>query len=188
MSEDKGDKEKEKKKRSVFDQLSSIGVGLSEALEAQERIMQSPAMMQAIKQATEVSKACKRITSSLGTMESINKMMKQNDEIIKTFTESSGMKMLTEYWSQINRLVDNLSRIGKMVKPIDISLPKLDAALFDASSQNDTLGRCQDRLIEFLERELSKAKAKNKQDEARINELLGLLEEKRKKLKEQYVV
>jgi hypothetical protein len=186
MSEEKGDKEK--KKRSVFDQLSSIGVGLSEALEAQKRIMQSPAMMQAIKQATEVSEAYERIAGSLSIMESINKMMKQHDEIIKAFTESSGMKMLTEYWSQVNRLVDDFSMIGKIVKPIDISLPKLDSALFGASSQNDTLVRRQERLIEFLEKELSKVKAESKEKEKTISALLALLEEQRKKLREQYVV
>jgi predicted RNase H-like nuclease (RuvC/YqgF family) len=180
MSEEKKEKGKKGKTISVFNELSTSSIGLSEAMKAQAQIMQSSVALQAL-QSAKILEPFKYVAGTLKLMASFNNMIKQHQIVMQTLQQSSvGLKTMLEYQSQVRQLADNLVRINKMVEPLKFPIPKLTAELTAIPPRNDTLVRSLLREIEFLEKELSKEKAKNK-------ELLALLEEKRKELKKQYV-
>lgn len=180
MSEEKKEKEKEKKVLPVFKGLSTISLGLSEAMKAHARIMQSPVAQQALQSAL-VFDSFKHMAGTLQSMAKFNDIIRQNQIVIQTLQQSSiGLKTMLEYQSQIGQLSANLTRINKMVSLLKFPTAMLTAELVSIPRQNDTLVRGLLREIEFLEKELSKEKTENK-------ELRALLEEKRKGLKKQYV-
>jgi len=178
MSEEK--KEKEKRPISVFEELSTISLGISEAMKAQAQILQSSVALQAL-QSAKVCESFKHMAGTLQSMASFNNMIKQNQIVIQTLQQSSiGLKAMLEYQLHMRQLADNLARINKMVQPLKFPTATVTTELIAIPPRNDTLVRSLLREIEFLEKELSKKKAKNK-------ELLALLDEKRKELKKQYV-
>lgn len=179
MSEEKKE-EKERKTTSIFDELSNISIGLSEAEKMQAQIMQSSVVQQAL-QSAKIFESFSHIAGYLHSMASINEMLRQNQSVIHAIQQSSAVfNMMREYQSQVRRLADSLTTINKMVRPLEFTIPELTAELTTIPTRNDTLVRSLLREIELLEKELSKEKAKNKV-------LLALLEKKRKQLKRQYV-
>jgi len=166
---------------SVFNELSTISFALSEAMKAQAQILQSSVALQAL-QSAKVFESFKRMAGTLQSMASFNNMIKQNQTVMQTLQQSSiGLEAMFEYQLHMKQLADNLARINKMVQPLKFPTAPLTTELTDIPHRNDMLVRSLLREIEFLEKELSKEKAKNK-------ELLALLEEKRKELKKQCVV
>jgi len=165
---------------SVFNELANISISLSEAMTAHTQIMQSDMAKQAL-QSAKVFESFKHMAGTLQLMASFNDLVKQHRIVMKTFEQSSiGLKAMLEHQSHVKELASSLTRINDMVKPLKFTVPELKTELTAIPSKNDTLVRSLLREIEFLENELSKEKAKNK-------ELLALLEEKRKQLKNQYV-
>ena len=174
------EEKKKKKPISVFNELSAISIGLSKAMKAQTQIMQSSVALQAL-QSAKVLESFKYMAGTLQSMVFLNNTLKQHHTVMQAFQRSSiGLKTMLSYRLQVRQLADNLIRINKMVEPLTLPIPELTAELTAIPPRNDTLVRSLLREIDFLEKELSKEKAKNKQ-------LLAFLEEKRKKLKTQYV-
>jgi len=183
MTEEKKEKEKDKKTTSISDRLVTITLGLSEAKKAQAQIMQSAIAQQAL-QSARISESFQRMAGTLQTMTSFNNMIERHQLVMQTLQQSSiGLKTMMEYQSGVRELANRLVGINKMITSVKMPtpiIPKLTTELAAIPPQSNTLVRSLLRQIEFLEKELAKEKSENKQ-------LLALLDEKRKELKKQYV-
>jgi soluble cytochrome b562 len=182
MSEEK--KEKEKKTISVSIELSTINKQLTEAMNFQREIMQSPIVEQAL-QVAKVYESFWQMNDTLQCMASINSVIQESQKALQALESSTaGMRAMLEYQTGINKLMEQLGEVSNMVASVkipEIAIPKLNTELATIPSQNNTLVRSLLREIDLLEKELAKEKTKNKG-------LIALLDEKRKELKKQYVI
>ena len=180
MSEKK-EKPKEKKPESILISLSNIQTSLSEAMKAQKAIS-----MQVAKVAETAVKPLTSLAQSLQTMNTftnaINSVIQQQQQaVMRALQAPLVSQTMLQYQAHVKTLEESLARIRKMVELPRIDIPTITTELTAIPSQNNRTINSLLRHIEFLETELAKEKAKNK-------ELLRLLEEKRKELKKQYVV
>ena len=177
-------KKKEKKKpKSVLENLSGIQLALSEASRAYKAIMDTSAM-QAILASAKISKIIAQSTTGLRTiMETqmqLQKMVMEQARILRASQVSQALKTISAYRESARKLAEQYSRIQQMVQ-ISAPLTSLETEIRAIPSRTDRAIKSLLNYIAFLERELSKEKAKNK-------ELLRILEELRKDVKRRYVV
>lgn len=186
MSEEKKEEEKKKeKKTTVLDRYASIQTSLSQAMVAQSAILSSAIARQTM----ESARIAQAMSNSLGTikmMEAITHMVRQQNAIAQVLQNamqnSTVVRAMGIYENQARKLAESIATINQRIQsiPMKVVVPAIKTELATIPRQTDVTVRTLENYIVALEKELAKEKAKNK-------ELLALLEEKRKKLKNQYV-
>lgn len=177
---------KEKKPESILFSLSNIHTSLSEAMKARETIFGRVAKLA---QTTAISLASleqplNSLALSLQTMDSfytvINSAVRQQQAIMRVLETPPVLQAMFQFQAQVNTLTEGLARIREMVELPKISIPTITTELTAIPLQNNRTIESLLRHIDRLEEELSKEKAKNK-------ELLRLLENMKKRAKQQYI-
>lgn len=182
MSEEKKEKEKlkEKKQKSILINLSNIQTNLSEAMKAQETItMQVAKLAIATKPLASFTSPLASLAQSLRAMNIFNTAIHQH-AFIRALQAPLVSQAMFQYQAQVKALAEGLTRVSKMVEMPKINISTITTELTAIPPQNNRTVKSLLRHIDRLEKELSKEKAKNK-------ELLQLLENMKKKVKQQYI-
>lgn len=177
MSEQKKKEEKKKTEQIVSGELANISTVILNALGTKEQIN---SMVQTTLKSLQPSLAgLNHLSETLNNMSPVYEMIRQNQAIFQSI-QTSNLTAILDSLRQVNQLSETLVRINEMMQLPKISIPKLETELKAISPKNNILVKSLLSQIEYLENELAKEKGKNK-------ELLALLDEKRKKLKKQYI-
>ena len=173
----------------AFTELSSISTSITEAMREQEQISQNITNAMNIMGATSVSSrilaSLDGLNGSLASIGQISTSWRENEAITSMIASSTdALSAITAIGSQISAMHQNIASMGKLIgeqetieTPLTtIIVPRIN----EVDSQKDTIIKSLVSQIEYLQSELSKR-------DARMKELIALLEEEKKDLKKQYV-
>ncbi len=177
------EKKEKKKPESVHKNLTRIQLALVEASRANSAIMRT-SVIQAMQASARISKIFDQSTIGLQTMikaqAQLNKMAMKQARLLQAFQVPQVLKAVVAHEKNALGLAAEYSRIQQSIQK-SISLPSLETHVRAIAPRTDTTMKSLLNYVEFLEKELTKEKAKNK-------ELLRILEELKKEIKKQYVV
>lgn len=171
--------DEEKGQISVLNELMKMSSYLSKVAEQILQIKQ--AIISPELQHLKISETLNQINESIKFMASLNDMLTQNTTLVKVIEQSQGiLEAIRKCESLVKEIINSLTRINNIIKQPSLAFPELKMELDAISCRHDILIRVLLGQIEFLELELAKR-------EEEIKRLRELLEERRKKLKNQYV-
>ena len=185
---EKKKKEHTKKPEEILNasvELANMSTIVAETIKEQEQISQS--ISNAIKALdyspfSGILASLDCLKGTLSSIKQLSTIMGEKPAIFSVIESSaSALSNLGTVSSQIRQMHENIESMSKLIDPSEVKLPEIIIPrIKEIDSQKDTIIKSLASQIEYLESELSKEKEKN-------NELLALLDEKRKELKKQYV-
>lgn len=177
VEEKKKERKKEPKKNSPVLEFSAMKLALSQTKEAQKALMESsqllktlmePFALKAYKQSVSMYRAMLPVVSSIFTAQ---------QSILQAFQSSKVLETFVKCRESVQKLAKTYLAINKAIAlPRQIAVTQITPMMETIPSQTKTAVNSLLRHIEFLEKELAKERAKNK-------ELLRILKERGKELK-----
>lgn len=177
VDEKKKKRKKEPKKISPVFEFSAMKLAFSQLTETQKAAMESFHPLKAFVEASALKAFNQSLPMYKAMLPVVNSVFTAQQSVLQALKSSKALETFVELRKTTQKLAETYLAVNKaLALPREIAIAKINPLMETIPSQTNTAVNSLLRHIEFLEKELAKERAKNK-------ELLRILRDRGKELK-----